>query len=364
MTALCILATLAFGLDGEAGTGVRAWEDRILAERRTIKSGILHLKSEVTYIAQNNQQLSSRYVVKFDTGRLLLDKTAIADGHSERTVICRNGGEVSVYSSTALVDGKVQPYDYVRLIDDSKTIRPLSQIDKALKSGGRLQDPLAVGLVPIDFANTANFSRDAMFRRGDAVEATVADGRFERTGCKMLRATLKNDSIITVYFRADGPLVDVLCVEWAYGQKGINFVDRVVSQNKTFETPAGPVLYPERCLFTQTQNGHPLRTENLTIEVVSLNTHLEASSFTIASMNLPPGTQVAKDPKDGPAGQIWDGEKVIPMHRPSTPQSRSPFTPALLVGVVAPFLFLGAILYFRFRGSKRVIRGADQAESP
>jgi len=71
-------------------------------------------------------------------------------------------------------------------------------------------------------------------------------------------------------------------------------------------------FFPEHCTFTQTQNGHPLRTEDLAIEVVSLNTPLEASSFTLTGMNLPQGTQVVKDPPERSGGLIWDGERVVP----------------------------------------------------
>jgi len=92
-------------------------------------------------------------------------------GGGPRMVFCRDGEQVNVYTASALVDGKEMPLDYVKVTDYAKRKTPPSRIDTALKQGGQLADPLAIGLVPVDFFNTGHFRRDAMFRRADVASS-------------------------------------------------------------------------------------------------------------------------------------------------------------------------------------------------
>ncbi|MDR2409678.1 MAG: hypothetical protein LBE13_16425 [Bacteroidales bacterium] len=70
------------------------------------------------------------------------------------------------------------------------------------------------------------------------------------------------------------------------------------------------IWYPCYCIFERYENKDLIISEEMDIEVISINEPIDDKYFSLASLNVPVGTMVA-DPELGSGNYVWDGKEVV-----------------------------------------------------
>ncbi|MDR0703502.1 MAG: outer membrane lipoprotein-sorting protein [Planctomycetaceae bacterium] len=70
------------------------------------------------------------------------------------------------------------------------------------------------------------------------------------------------------------------------------------------------IWYPYYSKFERYENNELTISEEMDIDVISINEPIDDKYFSLASLNIPPGTMVA-DPELGRGNYVWDGKEVV-----------------------------------------------------
>jgi hypothetical protein len=70
------------------------------------------------------------------------------------------------------------------------------------------------------------------------------------------------------------------------------------------------IWYPFYSKLERYENNELTLSEEMDIEVISINEPIDDKYFSVASLNVPPGTMVA-DPELGSGNYVWDGKEVV-----------------------------------------------------
>lgn len=279
-------------------------ENHAKAVRQALESGTVETVSTLKQGVKGNQKvLYLEYCVSFQGDKLRFDRKEsktnerIDDplGHAPTHKYVLAGGKC--YSHT----DKLSPQGR-RLALTIKDLR---------KSADPLDifDPRLIGMLPCDTTILHGMNLGDFLGRKDIVDSTVTTEM--RDGQRIFRVdnSYRNGRKTRMWFAPQqGDSLVRAESEFVHPKDG-KVIDSIECDMKQWN--AGGVWFPGKVLYKRSLNGDVGIEELLTVKKAEFNIPVDESVFTLAGMDIPPGTSVVETPQQS-VSRIWDGGKLIP----------------------------------------------------
>lgn len=186
------------------------------------------------------------------------------------------------------------------------------------KSEGPLDvfDPRLIGMLPCDTAILHAMNVGDFLTQKDKVDSTVKTEMI--SGQRVLRvdSSYRNGRKARMWFapQQGGSLIRGES-EFVHPKDG-KVVDSIECDMKQWD--ADGVWFPKKVVYQRRLNGDVVTEEQLTVKSAEFNIPVDESVFTLAGMDIPPGTDVVETPSFH-VSRIWNGSKLAPNTTQSPP---------------------------------------------
>ncbi|QDT51014.1 hypothetical protein Pan258_50970 [Symmachiella dynata] len=276
-------------------------ENQVLAGRRELRSGTLDIVA-VTTDREGRPATQKGYLVDFEDDKLRFD-------YSHSRPQSNTDGDVASYKEILILT----PEGLITHVDPETTgenwaVSRIAPEDLQSGSTAQLFDPRLLGINP---------SVTGMLHSRH-LESFV--GNPERTSVTVESEEIDGREVSRVeYLRTDGFQARM----WIDPDRGYNIIRaefqarkgaeerlfRIDCELKQYET--GGIWFPEVIKYQELHDGKLFSGETVTIRSATFNMDVDDDRFTVATMNLPPGTAIA-DTADNPNGtQMWNGTELV-----------------------------------------------------
>jgi len=282
------------------------------------------------------------------------------------------------FQATIYMDGKKIRWDYLYPYEESHAERGkqwrrtscfadtllLSYLDRKEPNGAtfvatvedlnRVSNPLAhqhpdprmIGMTPNAFETSHHFQLESYVGGPSEGTPKVSRDQIDDQLAWRVEYMHVNDCKVRYWIVPDKGY-NVVKMEAEFEGDGIRFCDR--SQSDFALDAKSGLWFPQRYRFRRTENGTPTSFEDVEITTVSLNKPIAPRLFTLATMNVPPGTVVQRIPADPRGSVFWDGKDIVPMKETRPVGSgRSIASRWVLAGVSLVFAAVGCFAAWRY----------------
>lgn len=314
-----------------------------IAQRRGIKQASMDVKATSALPAQKPQL--REYRVWMDGTKLRCDVLTLPDGVGAPTTSCRNCERPDHY---VIYDGPRA--GGVRLV----TLGRLGNVK--LEKSVAVIDPRAFGyvLTPPEAMHKCPF--DEFLAPMLASPETLSIAFDQNQGGQIVIRAQRPAGGFTSVRIAPGRGYSVEQLEWGSGDGLIVRADSVLQQDDKSKT-----WYPKQVTIETRQGAALLRQDVFELSAVKLNEPIAPDTFSLSTMNIPPGTTVAGPALEKP--HIWDGKKIAPRKRATQEQKQGPTAPVqpvrrwLLVAAVVLLCIGCAVFVFFGRSTPKAAQG-------
>lgn len=349
---LCVFVGFASQLGEAQEPEALALEQKVLEHRRSLRNGRLKIVVVRTVHGEELDRESSLQVA-FDGTKLRVDHllTRKDSGHELQVHESRSvrTDEVLIHSIEDPNPSGVHSAVKIRHRDGTEPADPLRQVGLT-PAHPAFFDPRIIGL---DVSPTGGL-------HGKQLEIFV--GRPDRTSSSASQETLDGRKMWRVeYVRISGGTSrmwidpdrahNLVKAEAEYQRRGSTYLDSIECQLAQFDE--GGVWFPQEVVYRRQRDGELLMEEKATVKQAVFNQGVEAQSFELAGMDIPPDTALDESPPQRPS-RIWDGKSItVPSSPPGpvlTPARSSPWRAYLIAANLAFLAILFLALYIRSRG--------------
>jgi hypothetical protein len=291
---------------------IDALEKPVLASRPLIRAGRLELDSR--YITNKIQSVyekfTTHYTVYFDGAKLRMDSEARFPNHTvlERRILNDN----EFITADRLSPG--HPLPAILVNQATERMAPESGMFHPALVGLRAQSIIVIGHIGV-------FNP---FERGDRVDLSVTDGKFEGRAAKQIsfRAGRGHRTSVKISLSADqaGAVLGIR-VESTVGSPPTPHVWEIVSEPKLW--PPQDIWYPSRVTYRFSEAGSLIEEEVATIDSLVYDQAPPEAVFTLAGLQPEQGREVVMH---GAELMAWDQGKLAPLRAgaPSEPVDVGP----------------------------------------
>jgi hypothetical protein len=306
-----VLIAAAFALAGirdQPMPTVARIEQQFLEQRRSIKSGIVHLSSTITNF--NNGE---------KTGDLVTKTTIWFDGKKMRRDVewpykqQPEGVKAPTYRETTCLtedehifwSDQVLPKGGRLVVTVNNDLKQLNAHDPR-----RMYHPRLLGTSPIDSFNVVHFDLESLIGKTDRSTPTLTRARWNGLDCWKIDYTAKDGMLVRAWAAPErGNSIVRLEIERS-GKSA--FKGRSTIECDVRRVAGTEIWFPVAINFESTINGRLQRTESLKIESEQFNKPLDPKVFTPAGMAIAAGTHASFNPRRGRSEWYWDGKNFVP----------------------------------------------------
>ena len=293
----------------EDGPSAMDVEKRALERRQSLRSGRLQVLVSHWSAGGGGQRVvaSLEFQIHFDGDQLRFD--------GMHTVPYPEGGTPGTRITSKIV---ASPERWIYHSDDvgpddrrQSVVMGKPELMESVKIG--VFHPLRLGFVPTNATVLHAFRSEDFLGRPDrsksSLETVVTDAgesfeiEYERLDGVIVRYTIAPSYDYSVT-KAE--------TESIHPSEGI-VVDRIT--NTLRQWPSGQVWFPERIDFERTVAGEVVEGETIEIVDAEFNTNVAPEIFTLAGMNIPPGTGILEHPPHPGGSREWNGQEIVPIYR-------------------------------------------------
>lgn len=344
LTTFVLLALFPIADAPATDPSVAEIEQAILKRRRSIQRGIVSFE---TKISRSNSDLD---VDRFTTIWFNYDKNKIRsdvvnhwknrDEPIFRHIQCYNCERPNYY-----VDYEIRPLKNGSV---AMTLAPIS--DESKKQLDQIIDPRMLGLVALPSGMLRHHHFETVLNSTNRDKPKLRRDRWKGLDCWVISFHNQRGT----YFEY-----------WVVPSHGYNVTRNIVKSRPaskvtritTVETEAAPVgssglWFPRTCTCETVRNGKLIEKEVLRITKISLNEPIDNKVFTLAGMDIAPGTTIAgKQPNGQPHAWTWTGTSIVDHVNPTfLPEQPPPSRRGWLIATaVACAIVAMAALVFYFR---------------
>lgn len=319
------LSILVMFANSAAGAQVSDIEQQIVADRRALQSGRLLL-----YFRRNLDRTHGTIGVDFDgeNVRVILATESIPVDEAERPsgVLSDGRKEVrkTIVTSDRLLthDVPATPVGRPAANDFDRAKHPFGPDDIALRS---FLDPRVIGLLPAGLGIWHHFSVESFLARADRKD--FAERHEEYNGVAALRHefSLVPEGLRVRLWIAELPRPHLIKLEAEFDDEQQNTcLDRVEIANSPLSNAglSDGFIFPKTLEYSRSYKGTKIADESIIVLDASFNTHIAPAIFTLAGLDLPPGTLVVEHPSR-PISARWNGTELVRSKTPAyvTPTS-------------------------------------------
>jgi hypothetical protein len=169
-------------------------------------------------------------------------------------------------------------------------------------------DPRRIGIIPGPMASLHSMALEDLLVHPDRRESSVEEGREGGAPVWRVKYVRRDGGVVTLRIDAGrGYSVIDSSVE-AVGPSGNTITDRIVSELEQYG-PDG-IWLPSTTTYTRQIGDRTVETAVYGVNRAEFNTPVDPKTFTLAGMDIPPGTMVRETPPTTRGTRYWDGNEL------------------------------------------------------
>ncbi len=287
-----------------------AIEKEALAPRRALKSGIVELTSHYSEFAGGKKTVSGEttYTIWFDGDQIRRDAYRHYQPAQKHQKLAKDAyREVSCF-------GKDQHYwwtDKVGLNGAAYVLRVDNDPKSITSTLFTITHPNVIGMAPRTFANLVHHNTpDNFIGRADRTPPSMTREATGGVDCWKIEFSLKNGVKARAWIAPDRGYSPIR-LETEFTSAGKVYFHELHSD--VAPIPGANLWFPRRCECLRRIDGAVVAAETLDVALHDVNKPVPASVFTLAGLDIPPGTHVSFIHFDPPRKmETWDGKKLVP----------------------------------------------------
>lgn len=321
-------------------------EQLALANRKAIRSGQVDILAIVTN-RDGDPVRKNEYWIEFENDKLRFDEFV------SQKLDDASGLSGFKMQNIRTAEGHLFHRDAEHAGINTAVTKVSPEDMKEADSGSSLFDPRLLGFVTARCVNLYAFNFESFVGNPQRVDVSVVPEEFD--GRNVLRVE---------YSRSDGAKSSIWidpdrghCVvrgETTSTFESDVFLERFDCELKQYGSDG--IWFPETIRFEQFFNGVLSQGEIATVRAAKFNFDVNDDRFTLATMNIPPGTPIADSAQNPNGTQMWNGTKLVRMENPDLLASSLKDPPSQnttsfwVVLLSSNLLFIvGLFLYWRYR---------------
>ena len=212
----------------------------------------------------------------------------------------------------------------------------------------KIPDPHLFGIDPNDSRNIVSDTLGQILERPDRKRSSITNETLEGRHCWRLEYET-NDGLVVRMLVDPEMDYNVVRAELSRGSELVTSVESDVVR----QTVSG-LWFPERCRYRRWDNGKLTAKEDLRIRVIQLNKPVAPVVFTLAGMDIPPGTPVNEVPSSPVRGSlVWNGKELV-RETPFPPDAPTSLTTRnILLTNVVVLTLVGLYFLWKSRSSTK-----------
>ncbi len=216
-------------------------------------------------------------------------------------------------------------------------------------TGMQITDPRLLGNSCDDLRNTVHFNLGSgcFLWRGKMKDIQIVDATIDGSPCKQV--SYKDEKGNEDAWVVDiGRGYNLLSRKIKATAGGTSIIESVKSELPSVSDSG--IWFPSKVSYRREENGKEVTSEQLTIRLSHLNKPIAPKLFTLAGMDILPGTGINENPPSTHKQQVWDGHEIKVIEPPlaTAPRVFQPVTGGtnwslLMVSIGSGLVFLGVL---------------------